>query len=119
MTLVGAGAALDAGVEKYLEAAVFLRQFPHLVDGDLFPVVDQFTRKSQIVLKFLLGDERLAVRHHAFVNMRNDGEFFQFRCFEISHACLLVQSFTCYPVRPPTVRDDAVHAGCRPGCGSG
>ena len=86
VTLVGAGTALDTGIEEHPESPVLASQFLHLVQGDLFPIVDQFTRESQVFLEFFLGDIGLAVRHYPFLDMRNDGVFLEFRCVEVSHA---------------------------------
>ena len=85
MTLVRAGAAFDAGVQEDLERAVLAGQFLHLVERDLFPVLDQFTGKSQLLLEFRLGHEGFTVRHRPFMKERDDGIFLQFRCFEVSH----------------------------------
>ena len=76
VALVGAGTALDAGVEKNLQGARLAHQFTHLVDGDLLPVVDQLAGESDLLLVILLGDKRLAVSHRAFLEQGNDRVFF-------------------------------------------
>ncbi len=88
MTLVRASTALDARVEEYRERPVLSVQFLHLVVSNLLPVVDQLAREPQRLLEFFLGDKRLAVRHHALMDVRDDRIFLHFRCFEISHVLL-------------------------------
>jgi hypothetical protein len=41
VTLVGAGAAFDAGVEEHLQGAVLADELAHLRDGGLLPVFHQ------------------------------------------------------------------------------
>ena len=74
VALVGARAALDAGVEEDPQAPVPAEQLAHLGDRRVVPVVDQLAREAERLLVVGGGHERTAVRHRAFDDDRNLGE---------------------------------------------
>ncbi len=71
VTLVGAGAAFDAGIEENLQRAVLPEQLAHLVECDVLPVLDQLSGIAQRRLVFRLGDKGLGVRHGVDLHGRN------------------------------------------------
>ena len=74
VALVGAGAALDAGVEEDAQAPVPAEQLAHLGDRRVVPVLDEFAREAERLLVVGGGHERAAVRHRAFDDDRDLGE---------------------------------------------
>ena len=130
VALVGAGAAMDAGVHEYLECATLAEQFAHLGDCHVMgylPVIVEPGVEAQGFLNLLVGDVGSAVLHRVRLQGRNArhvaiGGRFDLgllgglrsggRCGHVSHV-----SSSRREVRP-RAPDGALHAGCRPGCGS-
>ena len=77
VALVGARAAVHAGVEIDLQRTVLAEQLAHLGDGFFLPVLDQFAGKTKRALNRRRGDERPAVRHRAGLQNRDDRVFLQ------------------------------------------
>ena len=82
VALVGAGAAMHAGIQIHLERAVLGEQLAHPGDGLFLPVLHQLAGKSERLLNRRGGDERPAVRHRAGLQYRNDRVFLQPRGFK-------------------------------------
>jgi len=93
VALVGAGAALDAGIEEHAERAVLAAKFAHLFDGLILPVLYQFARKTERLLEFGRRDIGLAGGHAAGSKSRNFQRVAKFafasvRFFHLFHGAL-------------------------------
>ena len=74
VALVGARAALDAGIEEDAQAPVPAEQLAHLRDRRVVPVVDQLAGEAERLLVVGGGHERAAVGHRAFDDDRDLGK---------------------------------------------
>ena len=92
VALVGAGATLDAGIQEYLQSAVFAGQFAQLADGFLFPTIFQFGGKAQRLLELGFGYEGRGVRHRPVAHRRDvrGTVFAEFGYIEIGHRGFLI-----------------------------
>jgi hypothetical protein len=73
MALVGAGTALDAGIQIDTQGTITAQEVAHLIDGLLLPVVYQLAGEVQGLLVLRLGHERPRMSH----GPRHDGRNIQ------------------------------------------
>ena len=91
MALIGAGTALYTAIQVHAQAAVLAQQVTHLVDGFLFPVINQFTREAQLLLMIRFGDKGAQMRSSIrYKRIGNSRVFPEFWCLKIGHAIILV-----------------------------
>jgi hypothetical protein len=120
VTLVGAGTALDAGIQVDLQRTVLSEQVTHRLDGLVLPAVDQFTREIQRGLEVRLGDVRLAMRHRARHDRRHLRILVERGDLEICFRHFYLTSLgVIVPGAAPSRPRAAARAGCRPGCATG
>ena len=109
VALVGAGAAMDAGIHVDLERTVLRQQFAHLGDGPVVPVVDQLPGKADGFVDLVAGDEGLQTLHRARLQRGNDRDDTVGRGGDFSHSSS--------PAPPPRARYGAFRGDCLPDCG--
>jgi hypothetical protein len=83
VALVGAGAAMHAGVHVHAQRAVLAKQFPHLGDGLLLPAIDQGARKAKRFVVRGGGDVGIRLDHRIRLQGRDGREGTIGRCLDL------------------------------------